>query len=282
MNYAQMDTKELMNSDRRLTLALEETEAVYWSKYYYTDEKLPCFATVIAGAFAGSVPEVDVLAMNRVIGLGMSGEVKPKDIENIIKFYKTTGAKRFFVQLSPHVFQSDLPMMLRKAGFNIHNHWVKLMKKLNEPIALSPCGLRIERIADDYHQKQDYAHILYESFGWENPRLKMWLGKTFGQIGYRHYLAYQGDKPIAAAALHIMGGYASLAFAGTLPAYRGLGAQRALIELRLLEALEAGCDYIITETAVPTSANPAQSYKNMISHGFQEVYQRENWIYILD
>lgn len=282
MQNIEKSIRELMRTDRKLLDALEESEAVYWSKYYFTDEKLPCFARVIAGAFAGAVPEADILAMNRVIGLGIQSVVTYREIELIIDFYKKAGADRFFIQVAPHTVQNDLPDLLNNAGFKLHNHWAKLAKKLDKTITSNPCSFRIERVYDNTQQKNDYGQILFESFGWEDPRLKTWLCKTIGQIGYRHYLAYRGDLPVAAAALHVMGKYASLAFAGTLPAFRGLGAQRALIELRLREASEAGCEYVFTETASPSPENPAQSYKNMISLGFEEMYQRENWIYKLD
>ncbi|MTI40244.1 GNAT family N-acetyltransferase [Fulvivirga lutimaris] len=274
-----MNVQELIKIDRQLGLALEETEAVYWSKYYHADNKLPSFSSIIASAFVGAVPQLDVLAMNRVIGLGMVTIVNPEDIDSIINFYKKAGTRRFFIQLSNNTIQDNLPDLLTKAGFRLHNHWAKLMKKLDEPIAISPTELRITRITtEEANRKRDYGQILYDCFDWGDPRLKDWLSKTIGQTGYRNYLAYQDEVPIAAAALHLMGRYASLAFAGTLPSARGLGAQRALIEQRLQEAQEAGCDYIFSETGVSTIEKPVQSYKNMIKLGFQEVYQRQNWI----
>jgi ribosomal protein S18 acetylase RimI-like enzyme len=276
-----MRSQELLKVEPELALALEETEAVYWSKYYYSDEQLPCFATIVAGAFVGSLPQVDILAMNRVIGLGMMKMVEARDIQSIINFYSKAGARRFFVQLSPYALQDDLPEMLTEAGFRLHNHWAKLMRKLEVPLPVIDSGLRIERLSGQQEKGKVYGRILFDSFDWEDVRLQRWLGKTVDQIGYRHYLAYQGDTPIAAAALHLMGKYASMAFAGTQSAYRGMGAQRALLEQRLVEAQQAGCQYIFSETAVSTVENPVQSYKNMIRLGFEEVYQRQNWIFEL-
>ncbi len=168
--------------------------------------------------------------------------------------------------------------MLSSAGFRLHNYWAKLMKKLDEPIVVSPTELQIVRVSEEENNMEVYGQILFDSFDWQEPRLKGWLCKTIGQRGYSHYLAYQGNTPIAAAALHMVGKYASLAFAGTLPAFRGMGAQRALLEQRLHDAREGGCVYAFAETAVSTLENPVQSYKNMIKLGFEEVYQRENWI----
>jgi len=276
-----MNLHRPMVIDNELGLALEETEAVYWSKYYYhEDDSLPCFATIIAGGFAGAVPEVDILAMNRVIGLGMTQIVEQKDIEAIISFFKNAGTRRFFVQVANQTLQNDLPGMLSRAGFRLHNRWAKLMRKLEEHPVYSPTDLRIVDVATK-QEKDMYGQILFDSFDWEDERLKGWLCKTIGQMGYRHYLAYHGETPIAAAALHIQRQYASLAFAGTLPEYRGMGAQLALLTRRINEAKEAGCSYIFSETAAPTHEKPVQSFKNMIKLGFKEVYQRENWIFEL-
>lgn len=276
-----MKIKELMQTNPLHRLALEESEAVYWSKYYGTDKELSCFVANIAGAFAGSVPQVSILAMNRVIGLGMKEQVKTKDIETIIQFYQQSGAKQFFVQLATHAVQQDLPAMLENAGFKLHNHWAKLVKKIDEPTTVNSGHMHLEQITDNPTKMKHYGHILLECFGWEDPRLKNWLCKTIGQIDYKHYLVYLEEKPIAAAALHIMDKYASLAFAGTLPEFRGQGTQQFLIAHRLNEALESGCAFAITETAAPTPQKSVQSYKNMVKMGFEEVYRRENWIYTL-
>lgn len=102
-----------------------------------------------------------------------------------------------------------------------------------------------------------------------------------GLSGYRHYLAFDKDTPVAAAALHIDGKYASLAFAGTLSEYRGQGAQGLLLKARINDAVNAGCQYIFSETAEEMPERSVASYRNMRRFGLEEAYLRENWIYCI-
>jgi len=272
-----MENLALAVSDEILQVALEETEALYWSKYYDINPDLNCYANIISGAFAGAIPEVDILAMNRVIGLGMYSSVKAHQIDDIINFYKRAGVKRFFIQLSPHVIQDDLVDLLGDKGFVYHNNWVKLFRSIKPELPIVDTSFRIKSIGKA--EANIYGEIIYNSFDWTDLRLKVWLQKTVGKQGYHHFLALDGELPVAAAALHTTGSFASMAFAGTLEDYRGKGAQSLLLKTRILTALNMGCKYFIAETAEPSITKPIASYQNMRRFGFEEAYLRQNWLY---
>jgi hypothetical protein len=51
--------------------------------------------------------------------------------------------------------------------------------------------------------------------------------------------------------------------AATLPEFRGLGAQKALVERRLADAKALGCTIVAVETAELTLEKDAPSYRNM-------------------
>ena len=260
-----------------LAQSLEESEALYWSKYFDIDGSLKCYATTCCGAFVGAVPEVDILLFNRVIGLGMREPVSHAHIDDIIQFYEKAGSKRFFIQLSPYIRQDDLPDMLMEKGFRHYNNWVKLLRPVNAPVPEVDSGLTVQRITEqDAHI---FGQIIVESFDWEDTSMADWLAHPVGKPGYRHYAAYWENKPVAVAALHTHGIYASLAFAGTRAEYRSLGAQSLLLRTRIEEARTLGCRYLITETAQPTVEKPVTSYNNMRRFGFEEAYLRPNWLY---
>ncbi|MEQ9440425.1 MAG: GNAT family N-acetyltransferase [Cyclobacteriaceae bacterium] len=263
--------------DQELAYALEESEVAYWSKYYQVNAPMKSFASVIAGAFAGAIPEQDILSMNRVIGLCIRQPVKPAHIDDIIRFYRLAGTRRFFIQLSPSALPDNLRENLHNKGFCYHNNWVKLWRKANQPLPKVETELTVARI--DQQQAPTYGRLIFNSFDWEDQRLVSWLASTVGRPGYHHYLALHQGQPVAAAALHITGQYASMAFAGTLPEYRGRGAQGLLLKTRILDAIEAGCQYIISETAEEKPGRSVASYRNMRRFGFEEAYLRENWIY---
>lgn len=256
---------------------LENSEMLYWSKYYTSQSPVKCYANVIGGAFAGAVPEMDILALNRVIGLGLNGRIDEQSIDDIINFYKLAGSKRFFIQLCPYLKQPDTEMMLLSRGFKLRNHWAKLFRKIEAPIPSVATELKVANATSS--EAELYAEIIYNSFDWEEKELMGWLAQTVGLAGYRHYFATHDGKPVAAAVLHVSGTYASMAFAGTLKDYRGLGAQGLLLRTRIEDAHRAGCEYIISETSKDTPERPVPSYRNMRRFGFEEAYLRENWIF---
>jgi GNAT superfamily N-acetyltransferase len=69
--------------------------------------------------------------------------------------------------------------------------------------------------------------------------------------------------------MRIDGALAQMAGAGTLPAYRGRGVQKALVHYRLQEAHAAGC-----ELAVVTTAPGTRSQDNVMRRGFELLYTR--------
>jgi hypothetical protein len=72
------------------------------------------------------------------------------------------------------------------------------------------------------------------------PLRRTWLGSS----GRRLYLAYVDGRPAAQASLHWRDGLAYLESAGTLPAFRRRGLQRALIQRRLADAAALGCTLV--------------------------------------
>ena len=68
-------------------------------------------------------------------------------------------------------------------------------------------------------------------------------------------------------------------FAATLPDYRGLGAQSALIARRFQDAAEAGCKWMVVETAEDKPERPVASYRNLKRLGFELAYLCPNYIY---
>lgn len=264
-----------MTSD--LAVALETSEAEYWSKYYENNQSLKHASAEIAGAFMGTVPELDILALNRVIGLGMQEKVTPEQVDNIIRFFSEAGAKRFFIQLSPNIIQHDLKEILVKKGFQFHNNWTKLFRKTDQPIPTVYSELEVIQVSPS--ESRTYGQIIFKCFDWKDERLIDLLSSTVGKPGYKHYLALHNDQPVAAAALHVTGIYASMAFAGTLPDYRGMGGQSLLLKIRILEANKRGCKYLISETAEQKDDKLVASYRNMRKFGFEIAYLRENWIF---
>ena len=139
-----------------------------------------------------------------------------------------------------------------------------------------PRGVRIERATTD--DRETFAAVLNEGFG---GRSDAGLGRAFahviGKSGWIHYLVYVDDQPGAASALFIADRVADCFIAATRPAARQRGAQTALINRRLVDGREAGCD-IATAQANASNA----STRNFERRGFQPVYRRTIYARRLD
>jgi GNAT superfamily N-acetyltransferase len=253
---------------------LEYVETSYWSRVYQSSSS----KKHIAGSVACALPDIDILAFNRVVGLGLSRPAETKDIDEIIDFYRSAGSKRFFVQIAPFAQPGDISAMLLQKGFKHHNNWAKLtMPVHNVPKEINKSALEIRRVEKD--RADEYGHIIVQAFEWPRELVSFFAGSV-GLPGYRHYFAIYKDKTIAAAALYAEGKFASMAIAGTLPEYRGLGAQKLLLWRRIEDAWSMGCSLAVSETGENRPDKPNNSYRNMVKVGFAEEYLRKNYLFV--
>lgn len=256
---------------------LERVELNYWMRYYGHNNYFSNYTSVVGGGLACAVPTIDILAMNRVLSLGIAQPINQLTLDHIIQFYKKAGSSRFFIQLPPSVVYEEIQALLVKNGLVHHNNWTKLYRSTFCPdIPINP-ELSIQSI--NRKSADIYGQLLFMSFDWQDTRLASWLASTIGQEGYRHYLVTKGGKAIAAGALFVDGEMASMAFAGTLERFRGLGAQTLLLKTRLIDAHDAGAKYITAETAQHSTNAEVKSFLNMQRFGFETAYHRQNWLF---
>jgi len=90
-----------------------------------------------------------------------------------------------------------------------------------------------------------------------------------GSTGFVRYLARYEGKPVGAASIRIAGEIAQMCGAATLPDFRRLGIQTALLERRLVDARAAKC-----KIAVVTTQPGSKSQANSQRRGFQLLYAR--------
>ena len=178
------------------------------------------------------------------------------------------------MQLSPIAAPSDLPAWLHARGLPLRDNWAKVYRAATPDVAIQT-DLRIERI--DQAHAAAFAEISCTAFGMPAV-MQPWLAAGVGQPGWAHYLAFDGETPVAGGALFVKGDVGWLGIASTLPAHRRRGAQGALMARRIRDAAELGCRWVVTETGEDTPEHPNPSYHNMLRTGFVLAYQRPNYI----
>lgn len=266
--------------DRNEHLQLELHEVAAWEDFYLsaTDNAIRTIGIAVRRfgcAVATIAATVDVLAYNRVVGLALPGsDSSDAVIDAIIELYRSSGVRRFFVQVSPLVVDATLADRLLARGFRHHNNWVKLSRGVSPPPE-ARTDLRIDVIGPD--QADDFSRLYVRSFGWPET-LAPWVASPIGRSGWTHYLAYDEERPVATAAMYIRSKTAWIDFASTLPEARGRGAQSALLARRISDCADRGCTLVIVETAEPGDDKPAPSFRNVRRFGFDLAYARANYI----
>jgi GNAT superfamily N-acetyltransferase len=263
-----------------LTAELELSEARAWGDLYRLAS--PAAADVcglkvrrIGSGDAVAAAGVDVLAFNRVIGLGVDKPASESSIEEIVDLYRRAGSQRFFVQVSPGASPAHTIGWLETRGFRHYNNWAKLYRPVGHPTS-SRSDLRVEQIGAEHAGA--FGAIVASCFGWPSF-VGPWIACLVGQPGWRHYLAFDADEPVATAAMRVVGNSGWIDFAATLPDHRGRGAQGALLERRVRDAASLGLTHLVVETSESTPEHPSPSFRNTIRSGFRVAYIRPNYLF---
>ncbi|HJZ61078.1 MAG TPA: hypothetical protein VKD47_02860 [Miltoncostaeaceae bacterium] len=230
-------------------------------------------AVEVAGATCRAVAALPgVRMLNHVVGLGVGAPAPEGAIDEIDAFYRSAGC-RYAVGLSPEARPHDLPARLRARGFAADLAWVKFARAVQPP---PPVRTDLAIAAVEPTWASDFGRVVMEGFGlpdWAGE----WIAGVVGRPRWTCYVAWDGDAPVAAAALYAADAVAWLGLGATLPEQRGRGAQGALIARRVARAGELGCALVVTETGAPVEGRPGPSYRNILRSGFSARYQRPNW-----
>ncbi len=272
--------EQVLDADRIRDLETCEREA--WADFFRAAPEPSASEHGIAvketaGGLLARAAATDVLALNRVLGLGDCRPASPGDIDEIVREYRESGARRFFVQISPIAEPSDLADRLEDRGFLRYNNWVKLQRDTAAPAFT---GTQIEVRPIEGNDADAFGRIVSECFGWPDW-LGPWVARTVGRPGWKHYMAFDGAEAVATGAFFVWRDLAWLDFAATLPQHRGRGAQSALLARRIDDAREAGCHALVVETAEQTAARGAPSWRNTVAFGFRQAYLRPNFVRVL-
>lgn len=256
-----------------------KNEIEYWRALYREipgSDLVPVFSK--KGPFcAFKMPGIDILAFNRVLVLPDDLKNDPASyLDEVVRFYRSSAIPRFFLQLPGPTDTPDFRTMLYEIGFRHYNDWTRVSRPANIPVDISGSHLKIERIGEK--RAATYAETIVRSFDFPESLIPH-FSSTVGSRGFSQYLVFENDVVIAAGALFIRKGYASMAIAGTLPDHRGKGAQQKLLSTRILHALDAGCRWITAETSRESPEKKVVSFRNMVRSGFSIACHRPNFIF---
>ena len=267
-------------SPQALAPRLERAEAVAMTSVYRDGrasgiEAVGARETTIAGASVTALTVLDSGFFNRVVGLGSQGPVAAADVDAVSAWFRSLGLGESMIQVPNEVMTPELATWLDDAGYHRGRNWVKLWHPLDD-IREAETSLRIAQVGPD--QADAFAAIVVEAMQFP-VEVGPLAAAIVGVYGWRHYLGYDGETPVAAAAMFVDGDTAWFGFGATREAARGRGGQSAMFAARLRDARDLGCTLAVTETGEETPEDPVNpSYRNMVRAGFTLAYARPNRI----
>jgi hypothetical protein len=226
-------------------------------------------------ATALATPTLDVVAVNRVIGLGLERPLDLTQIGEVGEFYRQSGCTRWFLDWSPEA-RLEHPRVLEDAGAVLRTESAKLIGDMSE---LRPVHrqseIRVERITS--HEREIFTTLVGSALGIPEAGQSEIVAAIDG-AGWHYYLARIGESPVAGAAMYVNAGGAWFGFTGTREEFRCRGAQTALLTRRIFDARSLECSWVSAETFPPSPANP--SLRNMTRLGMRVLYNRS--VYRID
>lgn len=227
--------------------------------------------TTLVSLVAAAPPSAIVL--NRAIGLGVAARADRSTVAAIVECYETAGVARYFIHVHPNATPIELRSWLIERGLERARGWMKFTRGREAPPALATSVEIREARRDDMPA---FARIAAAAFDL-GAGLEPWLMQLGQAPGWRAYVGLVDGEVVATGGLFVHRGIGWLDFGATAPAFRGRGAQSALLRHRIIDALDLGCRMLGTTTGAAVPGDPQHSYRNILKMGFRETYVRDNY-----
>jgi GNAT superfamily N-acetyltransferase len=201
--------------------------------------------------------------LNRVYLCGTETGMDFDSIGHLIDLFTAEGVKRFFVWLSPGPDMDVVRRWLEGSGLSRirRTGYPTLCRSHASPVQFRT-DLEVREVSVD--EIEDARDRLGDTLWPEYAR-------SAGKQDFFHYMAFDGGRPVAIAALCIFEDLGYLMAAATAETHRKRGAQQALIARRIERAEQIGCSMQVSETLYMLE----HSYRNLQRAGFEEVYEKE-------
>jgi GNAT superfamily N-acetyltransferase len=200
---------------------------------------------------------------NRVHICGKEPGLKPDGLNRLIKLFTAAGVTRFFVWLSPGPDMDVVRGWLGERGFS-RKRWTgypTLVREGRTPVAFT----------SNFTMRQVSAGEIASARDELGDTVSREYAHSAGQQNFFHYMAFDGVRPVAVAALCAFEDIGYLTCAATAERHRKQGAQQALIAHRISKADEIGCATLVSETLTMLE----HSHRNLQRAGFRDIYDKE-------
>ena len=214
-------------------------------------------------------PGLDHFLFNRVWGLDHASD----RLDEQMGRFAALGVERYF--LTAPADAKALRRRLEARGLvRFHRPWIELTRGRDEAVPTVSTPFEVRQIGTEH--ATDFGRILAQGLDMPTAAEPL-LAAAIGRRHWHAFMAFDGDRPVAAGNLFVAEDRAYLAGGATLPSHRCRGAQLALLAARVQVALDLGCRTISSETGVAVPGQPNWSQRNMMKCGLRPVGQRDHY-----
>jgi hypothetical protein len=232
----------------------------------------------LGNAAALSDRSVPIVEFNRVFSLGLEEPLSAAELDHAIGWLRSNAAPNWAIQISPAARPNEVTTWLNEHGLvSVGTGWAKFHQAAsNAKSAPPPSTLEIRSINKEF--AEDFGSVVQAGFGLPASTAP-WFSALVGRPGWSTYLAFDGLRPVAAAAMYIKDDWAWMGIDATLANARERGGQSCLIAQRLKDGLSNGVVGFTAETGYPPAGDQAasKSFRNYGKAGFALAYIRQNY-----
>ncbi len=208
--------------------------------------------------------------LTQALGVGMEGPVRAPDLDALEHFFTSRGSA-VHVELCPLADASVVREMAGR-GYRVVDFSNMMVRRIRVVESTVPPGSGISVQFSGAEDAELWARTIAVGFGdqqVQTPENLAVLRSILSQPATKCVLAWVDGRPAGGGALSLHDGVAAIYGASTVPSFRRLGVQSAVIRALMNYAVEAECDLAYTLTR-PGSV----SQRNLERQGFRVAYTR--------
>lgn len=232
------------------------------------EERFQCVS--INGGCMISLPSAPAIGLNRILGLTRS-----EDLDSAYDWMKQKAGKRF-LQVNTDTASDEIKLWIQSKGLTTYGlGWAKLRRRADAGFLPPPSTVKTRKVRRN--EAEVFGAMMCAGFGFPENLTALWAS-IVGRDGWSCFYALDGDVPVGTGAMFASGSFAWLGGGTTVPGFRNRGAQKALIQARVVDGANRGVSTFVVETEVPSAEKANISNANLAKLGFVPVYNRSNFI----
>ncbi len=225
------------------------------------------FGSVVALA----APRDTLSFWSQASGFGLDRPVTSAVIGEVLDYLKAAGCTTANLSIVPSALPPDWDAIATSYGITAGQTAVQVARAAG-PVEQAPSDFRIEPIGPQ--DADAWAQLQVDAYAMPDDGFRAMLAAYPDWPGATAYAAWDGDTMVATGSLHVVDGVGRLRSGATHPAYRGRGAQSALLTRRMADAFAQGCDLVTTGSYKPEPGKHNPSLANMLRLGFEALADR--------